>query len=91
MREKIFKVLNKIYGFIMTVAFFAGIVPLFFFVVAMIIGGATAEKISLFLYNDIYPYIIALASVAIWIGWIAMYVGKKEGLSVKNISGEDKK
>ena len=91
MREKTFKVLNKIYGFIMTVSFFAGIVPLFFFMVAMIIGGTTAEKISLFLYKDIYPYIIASASIAIWVGWIAMYVGKKEGLSVKSISGDDKK
>lgn len=91
MRETIFKALNKIYGIIMTVSFFAGILPLFLFVVAMIIGGDIGEKISLFLYKDVYPYIIASASVAIWVGWIAMYVGKKKGLSVKNISGDDKK
>ena len=91
MREKVFKVLNKIYGVAMIISFFAGIIPLFLFIVAMIIGGPTGEKLSVFLYKDVYPYIIALASVAIWIGWISMYVGKKEGLSVKSISGNDKK
>ena len=91
MREKLYKFLNKAYGVIMTVSFFAGIVPLFLFVVAMIIGDPVGEKLALFLYKDVHPYIIASASVAIWIGWIAMCVGKKESLSVKNISGEDKK
>lgn len=91
MREKLYKTLNKAYGVIMTIAFFAGIIPLIPFVIAMIIGGTIGEKIAIFLSEDVYPVIIVLASIAILIGWIAMYVGKKEGLSVKEISGNDKK
>ena len=91
MREKVFEILNKVYGVIMTVSFFAGIIPLFVYIVAMIIGGSVGESIAIFLYKGVYPYVIALASVAVLIGWIAMYVGKKEGLSVKSISGDDKK
>ena len=82
MREKIYNVLNKIYGILMTVAFFAGIIPLIPFVVAIIIGGTTGEAISLFLYENVYPWIIALASIAIIIGLIAMYVKKAAELSI---------
>lgn len=85
MRQKIYDILNKIYGVVMTVAFFAGFIPLIPFVVAIIIGGPAGEAISLFMYNRVYPWVIALASLSIAIGTVAMYVGKKEGLSVKKM------
>lgn len=86
MRQKIYRALNKLYGILMTVSFFAGILPLFPFVAAIIIGGDTGANISTFLYKQVYPWIIALGSVAILIGLVAMYVGKIEGLSVKKVS-----
>lgn len=85
MRQKIYDIFNKIYGIVMTVAFFAGFLPLIPFIIAIIIGGPTGEAISLFLYKELYPWIIALASLAIAIGTVAMYIGKKEGLSVKKM------
>jgi len=91
MREKLFKILNKLYGITMSIAFFGGFIPLIPFVIAIIIGGSTGEAISVFLYKQYYPWVIALASLAIVIGLIAMYVGKLEGLSVKKISTEEKK
>lgn len=91
MREKLFKILNKLYGITMSIAFFGGFLPLIPFVIAIIIGGSTGEAISVFLYKQYYPWVIALASLAIVIGLIAMYVGKLEGLSVKKISTEEKK
>ena len=84
MREKIYKILNKIYGVTMFVAFFGGVLPLIPFIIALIIGGTTGEAISTFLYNGYYPWVIALASVAVVIGLIAMYVGKQSALSTKN-------
>lgn len=90
MRERLYKILNKVYGLVMSVAFFAGIVPLVPFIIAMIIGGTTGEKIAIFISKQVYPVIISLASIAILIGWVAMYVGKKESLSVKKISANDK-
>lgn len=84
MREKIYKILNKIYGVTMFTAFFGGVLPLIPFMIALIIGGATGEAIATFLYNDFYPWVIALASVAVVIGLIAMYVGKQSALSTKS-------
>ena len=90
MRRKIYNVLKNIYGICMTVSFFAGFLPLIPFIIAIIIGGESAEAISLFLHKQYYPWVIALASVAVIIGLIAMYIGKLEGLSVKKISASDK-
>ena len=88
MRQKIYTVLNRIYGVMMFISFFAGILPLIPFVIAIIIGGEAASSISNFLYNGYYPWVIVIGSVAIMIGLIAMYVGKLEGLSVKKVSAD---
>lgn len=93
MREKIAKILQKIYGVSLTVSFFAGLLPLFPFIVALIIGGGaegTGEAIANFLYKQYYPWVIALASVAILIGLVSMYFGKQEAFSTKSF-GIDKK
>lgn len=83
MREKIYKFLNKLYGILLTASFFAGLLPLVPFIVAIIIGGTAGEAISLFLYEQYYPWVIAAASVSVVIGLIAMYAGKKKGLTVE--------
>lgn len=90
MREKIFKIANKIYGVLMTLSFFGGILPLIPFIVALCIGGETGEAISVFLYDQYYPWVIIAGSVALVIGLFAMYLGKLEGLSIKNVSIDKK-
>ena len=89
MRKKIVDILGKIYGALMMTSFFAGILPLIPFIVAICIGGETGEKISLFLYKDFYPWVILLASVAILIGLVAMYISKTEGLSLKSVTAKN--
>ena len=83
MRDKIYKALKTLYGITMTVAFFGGVLPLLPFLLAILIGGPTGQAISVFLYKQYYPWIIALASIAVIIGLIGMYVGKQEALSAK--------
>ena len=93
MRQKIETILQKIYGALLTVSFFAGLLPLFPFIAAIIIGGGeggTGEAIGTWLYKQYYPWVIALASISILIGLISMYVGKKEAFSTKSF-GIDKK
>ena len=90
MREKIFKILNKAYGMLMFISFFAGGLPLIPFIIALIAGGKTGEAISVFLIDKYYPWVIVCGSVAIVVGLVAMYVGKLEGLSVKSVSAEKK-
>ena len=77
MREKIYKVMNKIYGALLSVSFFAGLLPVIPFIVAIIIGGETGEAISVFIYKKYYSIVIATATVSVLIGCIALYVGKK--------------
>ena len=84
MREKIYKVLNRIYGIMMSVSFFAGIIPIVPFIFAIIIGGDVGEAISVFLYKQYYPWVIVVGSLAIVLGLIAMYFGKQKGLSIKS-------
>lgn len=91
MRKKIFDVLNKIYGVLMTVSFFGGFLPLIPFIFAIIVGGDLAETIAVFLQKQYYPWVIIIGSIAIVCGLIAMYVGKLEGLSIKSISADDSK
>lgn len=94
MRERIYNVLQKLYGITMTIAFFGGVIPLVPFVAAMIIGGGeggTGEVIGTWLYKQYYPWIIALASVAVLIGLLAMYVGKQEAFSTKSFGIQKKK
>lgn len=88
MREKIYAILNKIYGIVMSIAFWGGLLPLVPFLVAIVIGGSTGEFISLFLYKQYYPWVIAMASIAVMIGLIAMYIGKKEALSTKTFQSK---
>lgn len=85
MRDKLYRILNKIYGILMSVSFFGGFLPLIPFIAAIIIGGETGEAIAVFLYKQYFPVVIILGSVAVVIGMIAMYVGKIEGLSVKSV------
>lgn len=89
MRKKIFDFLNKLYGVLMMASFFGGLLPLFPFIFALIIGGDLAEKISVFLYDQYYPWVIIVGSIAVLFGLIAMYVGKLESLSIKSV-GTDK-
>lgn len=90
MRKRIFKIANTLYGVLMTISFFGGILPLIPFIVALIVGGPVGEAISVFLYKEYYPWVIMAGSVAIVIGLLAMYVGKLEGLSIKNVSADKK-
>ena len=53
--------------------------------------GGTGEKIGKWLYTQYYPWIIALASIAVLIGLIAMYVGKQEAFSTKSFGIGKKK
>lgn len=89
MRKKIFAILNRIYGIMMTVSFFGGFLPLVPFIVALCVGGKTGENIAVFLKNQYYPWVIVIGCFAILVGLIAMYIGKLEGLSVKKVDTDN--
>jgi hypothetical protein len=77
MREKIYLILNKLYGITMLISFFAGLLPAVALIAAIVIGGPAGEAICLFVYKQYYPWVIALAAGSVLLGLAAMYVGKK--------------
>ncbi len=89
MSKKIYTILNKIYGLTMFASFFAGFLPVIPFIVALIIGGNAGHAMYNFLFNQYYPWVIALGSLSIIIGLVAMYVGKIEDLSLKSMKKKD--
>ena len=90
MRDKIYNVLNKTYGIVMSIAFWGGLLPLPPFIVAICIGGSTGESIATFLYDKYYPWVIAAASIAVIIGLIGMYVSGQEAFSTKSFGTKKK-
>lgn len=76
MRDKIYNVLNKIYGVLILSSLFAGFLPVIPFIVALIIGGETGANISVFLYKQYYPWVAVAAAVAVLIGLVALYINK---------------
>ena len=74
--KKLHSILTKIYGYLMSISFFGGILPLIPFIIAIIIGGSTGEAIAVFLYKQLYPWIIAMGSVGVLVGLIDVYVDK---------------
>ncbi len=90
MKERAYQILNRIFGLGLTIAFFAGGLPLFPFLYALIVGGETGESIANFLYKSYYPWVFILASVSVLAGLAAMYVGGRTAFSVKDLSGGKK-
>ena len=88
MRKKLFNWLQRIYGILMTISFFCGLLPLLPFIFAIVVGGELGSMIAVFIHKQYYPLVILVGSVAIIIGLVAMYIGKLEGLSVKNVNSK---
>ena len=72
--KKLYTVCQKIYATMIAISFFGGLVPLIPFIVALCVGGSTGETIATFINKDVYPWIIAVGSVAIFFGLVCMYV-----------------
>ena len=86
MREKIYNVLNKVYGVILFISFVAGILPIIPFIIALIIGGPQGEAISVFLYKQYYPRVAASAAISVFVGWIASYFLKNDSKKKKTVA-----
>ena len=92
MREKLYNICKQLYAAAMYIAFFGGVLPLIPFIIAIIVGGTTGEAISVFLIDKYYPWVIALASIAVLIGLVGMYISKQQALSAKSFkTKKDKK
>lgn len=89
MKDKIYNLLNKIYGLVMVFAFFTGFIPVIPFIVAIVVGGTIGENIVLYMYEKVYPVAFVAASVSVITGLIAMYIRGKKSMSVESYGKEE--
>lgn len=94
MKENLFKmsaVLKKIFGYgIMTTLFLGGF-TFFAYVIAIIIGGDTAELICRMVSDRIIPILIYVTNVCIVLGLVAMYLAGEKALSPESEKEKYKK
>ncbi len=90
MKQQIYKLLNKLYAYMLFISFFAGFLPVVPFVFALIIGGETGRLIYSFLFDRYFVWVIALGSLSVVVGLVAMYIGKMDDLSLKSIKKSEK-
>ena len=79
-RMKIAQVLGYIYGTGILLTLFVGALSFIGYLVAIVIGGAVANDICVFIYKTIYPIIIYASSVSVLLGLIKMYVAGEKAL-----------
>lgn len=88
--KKISAVLRTIFGYGIMICLFAGGLTFFGYVAALIIGGATAEAICIFIYKTIIPIIIKASTILVLLGLVTMYLnGEKALVSGKKVSKDD--
>ncbi len=85
MKTKFYQIIKNTYAVLMMISFFAGGLPIIPFIITLILGGNIGSKISVFLIKDYYPCVIILASIAVLIGLVALYINKNFGFSVKEL------
>ena len=80
MRETIVKVLQKIFGYGVTICLFVGGLTFFGYLIALLVGGDVAANICSFIYEGVFPYLILLSTIMVLVGLAKMYVNGEVAL-----------
>ena len=78
---KLSGILQKIFGISAVILLFVGGLCYFGYIAALIMGGATAEMMSTFIYSDIFKVLIYAASIPTIIGLLSIYFKKEKFLT----------
>lgn len=79
--KKISGVLRVIFGYGIMICLFVGGLTFFGYIVAMIIGGATATAICTFIYKTIIPCVIKASTILVLLGLVTMYLNGETALT----------
>lgn len=82
--KKFNSILKKIFGILILISLFAGGISLVGYIVALFIGGETAEMICAFVFKKYLPWVIRITSIVTFIGLIIMYIEGQKSLTVKS-------
>ena len=79
--DKIAHILGWIFGYGLMISLFLGGMSFFGYVVALIVGGETAEAICTFIYKTLYPWLVVGTSVIVLLGIIKKYLNGEVALA----------
>ena len=79
--KKVSSIFRVVFGYGILACLFAGGMTFFGYLAAMIIGGETAEKICVFLYEDFLPVVIYASTILVVLGLIVMYLNGEKALT----------
>ena len=80
-REKTALVLSYIYAVGIAVSLFAGALSALGYLAAFIIGGDGAAAICKFIYKELYPVLVYIATGSVLLGLVKMYVAGEKSLT----------
>lgn len=82
MKEKRGKIIESIFSIALVIAITGGGVIFCMFMIALVIGGSTAESIATSASKIVMPYFIRSASIAVLCGLISFYISGNHTLSL---------
>lgn len=83
MKEKIIKVIEKIFGYGIMIALLVGGITFIGYLAALILGGNIAIAICTVIYEKMYPVLIWLSTSMIVLGLIKMYIAHDSAFKTK--------
>ena len=83
MKEKLQKpvgIMKMIFGYGIMITLFAGGLTFFGYLIALFIGGESAEALCTFIYKQIIPVIIYATTILVLFGLLTMYLAGDKAL-----------
>lgn len=80
--KKLSDILLKIFAVGIIVCLFAGGLSFLGYVIALFIGGETANALCVFVFKTYLPWVIKFTSIFTGIGLVGMYFSKQKALTV---------
>ena len=84
MKEKVLKILTRVWALVSFVLLFTGGVSAIGYIAAIIIGGETGAEIINFLYTKLFSVLIYVNSIFIIVGLIKMELAGEKSLTAGN-------
>lgn len=75
--------IEKIFGYGILISLFMGGLSFVGYLAALIIGGAAAEAICIFIYKSLYPKLVYISTISIMLGLVKMYLTGETELTIK--------
>ena len=72
--DKVVNIIKIIFGYGIMLCLFIGGISFIGYLIALFVGGKTAEAICTFIYKGAYPYLVYSSSILVLLGLLKMYL-----------------